>query len=110
MDLPAVTVAGLLAMYCLDCVAMEGPAIAEKAAAVTTVLPVSSPFKFFFTPANLVLLDAFMFVTAVLNMLATKVSDTVESSTLVAAVLPPVINFVPGAFLISPAKALAAVA
>jgi hypothetical protein len=88
-------------MYCWDWVDMEGPAIAEKAAGCTVLKPV-------FTPANLVLLDAFMFVIAVLNMLATKVSDTVESSTLVAAVLPPVINFVPGAFLISPAKAPAA--
>ena len=97
--------AGLPAMYCWDCVAMRGPLNVEKAAAVTTVLPVTSPFKFFFTPSSLELVDVFMLVTAVLNMLDTKAEDTCEAST-----VAPVINFGAVGFLISPAKALAAVA
>ena len=103
MDLPSSTLAGLLVMYCCDWVAIEGPANAAMAAGCTVLKPV-------FTPANLVLVDAFISVTALVTMLFTKVSDTVESSTLVAAVAPSVINFVPGAFLISLAKAVAAVA
>ena len=71
-------------MYCWDCVAMDGPANAAKAAGCTELIPDE-------TKANLGLVDAFMLVTAVLNMLTTKVSDTVESSTLVAAVVPSVI-------------------
>jgi hypothetical protein len=77
---------------------MEGPAKAAMAAGCTAFKPV-------FAPANLVSDEAFTLVTAVLNMLVTKVSDTVEAST-----VAPVINFVAGAFLISLAKALAAVA
>ena len=103
MDCPAATVAGLLAMYCFDWVAMDGPAMAAMVAGSTALKPV-------FTSFNLMLVEAFMLVTAVLSMLVTTSSETVESSTLVAALVPPVINFVPGAFLICPAKAPAAVA
>ena len=96
MDLPAVTVAGLLAMYCWDWVAMDGPAMAAMVAGSTVFKPV-------FTLANLVLVEAFILVTALDTMLVTMLSVTTEAST-----EAPVINFVAGSALIFLPKALAA--
>ena len=100
MDWPVVTlnVLVVLAMYCWDWVAIDGPANAAMAAGCTEAKPV-------FAVANLVSVEALTLVTAVVSMLVTKLSVTEDPATVL-----PVINFVAGAFLISLAKAVAAVA